>query len=179
MVINTSNLVCDIQHEINESGENEAGVPLGVIPIAGQYKTSIGGDLNARTTRLKTSASHADSEKEGLRLEMEGGKYLDKKQRAVIELLCKRDTNEAKPTERRRRRTNDEPRDDDEGNKKPQEGEEADDGQGGKLKFLSYKNVHDVGVLRLQWDTKYACENSEAGNRHGGGWGFFSWIFFL
>lgn len=67
----------------------------GVIPIAGDF-VHHGKPLNAQWTRLKTSSSNADSEKEGLRVELHGGEYPfeqkhAKPQKAIIEFLCDRD----------------------------------------------------------------------------------------
>jgi len=126
--------------------------------------------LDPQYTRLKTSSSHADSQLEGIRMELKGGKYVKKKQKAVIEFLCSRDDESAA-----------EKRDDEEGDEegKDKSQEEVDDGQGGRLKFLSYEDVEDEDILRLQWKTKYACEDAKDVGGKSGGWGFFSWFFFM
>ena len=166
----TLSVVCAIQYRLDEDGEPEEK-PFGVIPIAGQYPTTNGGKLDVQYTRLKTSSSHSDSQQEGLRMEMHGGKYEKRKQKAVIELLCSKNGDGA--TERR---------DEDEGSgdEKTTLKESVDDGQGGRIKLISYEDVEGVDVLRLQWNTKYACENIESENpKESGGWGFFSWFFFM
>lgn len=124
--------------------------------------------MDPKYTRLKTSPSHADSQLEGLRMELRGGVYNKKKQKAVIEFLCSKDDESG--TEKSEGREGE-----DMENDKSQE--EVDDGQGGRLKFYSY--VEDEGVLRLQWTTKYACEDARDSGRNSGGWGFFSWFFFV
>ena len=162
--------MCGTQYKLDADGVPDEK-PYGVIPIAGQYTTTIGGDIDVKYTRLKTSASHADSQNEGLRMELHGPKYTGKKQKAIIEFLCLRDSDGE--TEKRQ---------DDGGASEerptPSSREEIDDGQGGKLKFLSYMDEEDEGVLRMRWDTKYACEDADAPERSGG-WGFFSWFFFM
>ena len=59
--------------------------------------------------------------------------------------------------------------------------EETDDGEGGTLKFIEYDDQLDPNVLRLEWKTKYACEDAVVGggDKKSGGWGFFSWFFFM
>ncbi|MCJ1295567.1 hypothetical protein MMC34_007130 [Xylographa carneopallida] len=166
----TGTNVCAIQYRLDEDGQPEEK-PFGVIPIAGQYTTSGGGNLDVQYTRLKTSSSHSDSQQEGLRMEMHGGKYEKRKQKAVIELLCSKSGDGA--TEKR---------DEDEGSgdQKKTLKEVVEDGQGGRIKLLSYEDVEGVDVLRLQWNTKYACENIESeAPKQSGGWGFFSWFFFI
>jgi len=156
--------VCATQYILDGEGVPEDD-PFGVINIAGQYSTSIGGDMNPKVTRLKTSSSHADSQQEGVRIEIGGGNYLKRKQKAVIEFICTKGETEK--------------RDDDEQERESQE--EVDDGQGGTIKFLNYGSAdQEEDILRLSWRTKYACEDAEdSGEGSSGGWGFFSWFFFL
>ena len=66
-----------------------------VIPLAGNLEDQGGGSLDHKATRLKTADSHADAEKEGVRLVLQGGRYpLDgpvkerQSQRVIVELLC-------------------------------------------------------------------------------------------
>ena len=152
--------------------------------------------LDAKRTRLKTSDSNTDSQKEGLRLRLGGGKYQKRDQEAIIEFLCKQDGDKV----RRRLRSQDDDDDDKDKDKdkdhdddKKDEGEHKeewdaarnkDDGVGGEIKFLSYEEDQ----LRLEWHTPFGCEDAEKGGSGdsgdngdggGGGWGFFSWFFFL
>jgi len=152
------------------------------IPIAGAFEHSIGGSLDPLWTRLKGSPSSADRHKEGLRLEMHGGKDDDgNKQKAIVEFLCP-----SKHIERMypsHVATADE---EDGGEGKGREGanksgEETDDDDGGTIKLLSWENEGDTKVLRLKWDTQHACENAEGGgsSSSSGHWGFFTWFILM
>ena len=104
-------------------------------------------------------------------MELHGGRYEGQKQKAIIDFLCMKDGEGE--TEKKEQ-------DDDEEQKNPNEQMEIDDGKGGRLKFVDWDpNREGVAKYRLQWNTKHACEDaqSEAGKR--GGWGFFSWFFFM
>ena len=169
-----------------------------MVPIAGDYTAGPGWPLDPHFTRLKNSDSHADADKEGLRLELNGGRYpfegkeKGKKQKAFVEFLCDEDRTglegdeeDGKDTEKeeggkggdssdqRRKPKRDE--DDDDDGKKKDEDEKS-------LRFKSYKpeGDKDVGVLRLEWRTKYACESSY-GNQPGSSshWGFFTWFMIM
>ena len=184
--------VCGIQRAFN-SIKNVTMI-YGAIPIAGEYGLSTGEPLNPRATRLKTSTSPSDRQKEGVRLLLHGAKYPPtrdgKKQQAVIDFLCER-----KEQDRRREISRIAKRDEDkedggdegdgngdgEGDSNPADGQETDDGQGGKLKFLSYDEGQDPMVLSLEWITKYACEDSSSGGSgaSSGHWGFFTWLIIM
>ncbi len=103
-----------------------------------------------------------------------------RKQKAVIEFICdeRRTGLEGEEDGDKRRR-----RDEDE--EKGQESREDDDDEEKEkrsLRFLSYGAVDDIDVLRLEWLTKYACEDAqrggsdENGSRH---WGFFTWFIIM
>lgn len=101
---------------------------------------------------------------------MNGGKYDGKKQKAIVEFICIRQSEE--------RRTmygvstaEDEDR----------SGEETDDEHGGKIKILSWLDEEEAKVLRLQWDTQYACEDAKdgGGSSSSGHWGFFTWFILM
>lgn len=112
--------------------------------------------MDPKWTRMKSSASNADKGKEGVRLEMHGGKDEDgQKQKAIVEFLC--NTN-ARDDRRRDLLVANEEDDGPErnGNNK---GEELDDGHGGKLKLVSWDVEDGTKVLRLDWTTKYGCED--------------------
>ena len=156
-----------------------------VIPIAGEFSHNTGGALDPKWTRLKTSASNADREKEGLRLEMNGGSFEKKKQKAIVEFICQPDL---KDEDRRRdgfvrpyEDGDDDEKDGSENSEDDKNGEVADDGHGGKLKFISWEEEKDVKVLRLEWDTKYACEDAkDSGDESSSGhWGFFTWFIIM
>jgi autophagy-related protein 27 len=143
--------VCAIEHTISDDMDNITEV----IPIAGDLRGSItgGGDLNAKVTRLKTEDSNWGSEKEGLRIVLNGGVHGNpkRKQRAIIEFLCPMDDTES--------------------------GKDLD--PEGTLKYTGYdRKVPDsvVDTLRLEWTTKYACEKDTPA---GGHWGFFTWFLIM
>jgi hypothetical protein len=152
------------------------------IPIAGEYGHTIGGHLDPKWTRLKGSSSFADRDKEGLRLEMHGGKDDDgNKQKAIFEFLC--------PSKQKERRYlfNVTSADDEDGEKGKEKegadksGEETDDNNGGTIKLQSWDNVGDTKILSLEWVTEHACENAEDGgsSSSSGHWGFFTWFILM
>lgn len=141
-----------------------------MIPIAGDLKDGGGGNLDAQWTRLSTSPSHADSEKEGLRVELNGGVYNKRKQTAIIELICDKERTglegEIDPEDQYESRDED-----------PAEGSP----KAASLIFLKYgptTDDSDSDVLRLEWRTKYACEGQrdEEGGSRSSHWGFFTWF---
>ena len=125
-----------------------------------------GRHLEPQWSRLKTSDSPADREKEGLRLSMQGGDK-NKKQKAVVEFLCP-----PKQEDRRRLRRGK--------GGHTATGEEVDDDHDGRLKYISYAQVEDTMVLSLEWTTKYACENAnDEVKTSSGHWGFFTWLIIM
>jgi hypothetical protein len=160
-----------------------------VVNIAGDYTLKTGAPLDSEVLRLKNSGSHADADKDGVRVILSGGAVPLKKggvkQKAVIEFICdpSRDGTETempapgdvdgdggdKESSLRRRA------DDKEEEEKPAKG---------PLVFLDYKTEdvkgEDWGVLRLEWSTKYACESAINEPVKGkGGWGFFTWLIIM
>ncbi len=161
--------VCAIQRS-TDTVENTT--KINTIPIAGDFGLSLGGDLNPKWKRLKSSDSAADREKEGVRLEMHGGKYEKKNQKAFVDFIC------IPESEERRRELG--------SNLAAEEGldrsgEEVDDGNGGKIKFMSWQDEGDVKALRLVWHTQYACEDAveRNGKPSSGHWGFFTWFILM
>lgn len=144
--------------------------------------------MNPKWSSLKTSPSPEDRQKDGLRLEMNGAKYppdkTGKKQKAVIEFLC-----DAKEQERRRKLSGVSPREDDDDSNKdddnkdeenPNAGDEVDDLNGGRLKFVEYVDVDGTMTLNLEWRTKYACEDAKPDpGTSSGHWGFFTWLIIM
>ncbi|KAK7746941.1 type II membrane protein [Cytospora paraplurivora] len=63
-----------------------------VVPIAGDLKIHGMGNLDPKFTRLKTSDSSADAQREGVRVVLYGGQHTvsgqKREQRAIVELLC-------------------------------------------------------------------------------------------
>ncbi|KAF2461970.1 autophagy-related protein 27 [Lineolata rhizophorae] len=194
--------VCGVKTDYNE--EDDIKIVDRVVPIAGDYPTSNGRALDPMWTRLRDSASNTDSNKEGLRLELHGGKYPEKrkgqKQKAVIEFLCDPDRTGLEgidgsslgpsegevesalaAAERRIRREEPEGDGDDSG-----DDDDADDPEDDhrSLKFISYKveGEDNIMVLRLSWLTKHACErdtNDGNGSSGSGHWGFFTWFIII
>lgn len=184
---------------------------IDVLAIAGELSENGGGPngLDEHVSRLKTSESHSDSKKEGVRITMSGGRApLERngiEQRAVIEMLCdpaKVGTEgEVDPTGEyvtspdegasRQRRAEGGEEDDEEDASPTTEHQllKTGDKNGTALIFDSYGPLADNGkldVLRLTWYTKFACESQDdngGGSSGGRGssehWGFFTWMFML
>jgi hypothetical protein len=174
-------IVCGVEYITdNESNKTVVGQ---IVPIAGDYYLRTGKSLESEVFRLKDSGSNADSEKEGVRVELSGGRQpLDdkkgKKQKAIIEFICDRNT-DGKDTEVDDRPENKE--DDEEEESKLRRSEEE---KQKSLRFLSYKDENikgdEFGVLRLEWNTKYACEDwVNQPREHGAHWGFFTWLIIM
>ena len=142
------------------------------------------------------SPSSADADKEGVRLEMNGGKYPFRKkngksQKAFIEFFCDpertgnegyadgdKDDNDAITEDKLNSAIVVRERDSDD-----EEEPEKDPNEGKSLKFISYERDDDgkTEILRLKWYTKYACEgmaNSQPVRRNGR-WGFFTWFIIM
>lgn len=167
-----------------------------VLAIAGSLENVGGSQFEYDATRLKTSDSNSDSQKEGLRLVLKGGKHpLDgpvqerREQRAFIEFLCnpnkKGDEGEWEAEDKyekgggARRRADDKK---DGSEKSAIEHQMKKDGAA--LIWESYGREKDADVLRLTWHTKFACEKRDGddGKDKGGNgstsnhWGFFTWF---
>lgn len=166
-----------------------------------------GSQFEYQATRLKTSDSNSDSQKEGLRLVLMGGKHpLDgplkerREQKAIIELLCDPDkkgtegewsTSEAEQATafppRRRAAADDGGKDGHDGDGHDTDGAESAiehqlRKEGAALIWESYQAEKEADVLRLTWHTKYACEKRDGsekpGEEEGGGDVSRHWGFF-
>lgn len=112
---------------------------------------------------MKSSESSADREREGIRLHIGGGRYDGKDQKAIVEFLC-----DAKKEDKTSKAENEEDH---------KYGNAVDDEHGGTIEILSWDDEDDAKVLRLEWNTQYACEDAKDGDdSSGGGWGFFTWF---
>ncbi|KAK2747788.1 hypothetical protein FQN57_001818 [Myotisia sp. PD_48] len=148
--------------------------------IAGNFITDNGKVLDPRYTRLKAE----DPTKEGLRVELHGGKtkYKGKEQAqmAVFDFICDRERTglegEGNGTDEKKDDKPDQKKESD--NKDTDEKTESDD-KSRSLQFKSYNP--DQGVLKVEWHTKYACENvnSGEGGNSSGRWGAFTWIIII
>jgi hypothetical protein len=186
----TSGSVCGIESSYNPVDDSKITVE-GVIPIAGNYETSIGKGLEPKFERLKSK----DTQTEGLLMEIHGGQYAKKNQKAVIKFECDLD------------RTGNEGFEAAEGSmvsegvaglldqkganatnfgafvKDDPEDDKQDDGK--SLIFVSYGAIDEkTDVLRLNWRTKYACEDFEDdddddSSRKSSHWGFFTWFIIM
>ena len=164
-----SSAVCAIERLFN-TVENVTTI-VETVPIAGEFSHSIGGALDPKWTRMKSSASNADKQKEGIRLEMGGGTDGDgQKQKAIVEFLCDASTTDGG---KRDLLVDEDEQDDGHRDKGNKEGEEVDDDHGGKLKLISWDVEEGTKVLRLDWITKYGCENAKIDEPGSGGghWG--------
>ncbi|KAJ9138675.1 Autophagy-related protein 27 [Pleurostoma richardsiae] len=201
--------VCAIQRTIDPEKPGKDGESVHeVIPIAGDLENYGGGPLDFEATRLSTSDSNSDAKKEGVRLVLKGGKYpLGKKpyreQRTVIELLCdpkrtglegewtaedeyeKEDDSDASSARKREDGDDKEEGGDKDGGDKPEgdaDGEKQLLKENASLIFESYGPLSEnsnVDVLRLTWQTKYACESTrddEGSGEESAHWGFFTWL---
>jgi autophagy-related protein 27 len=163
-----------------------------VQPIAGEFTLSHGRSraLDPRWTRLKGSASNEDTEREGLRLELNGGKYPDTKEgmshKAIVEFLCDPELtgNEGfeEPKEKRLVRRAEEG--EGEGDNEDDEPKLPNLDEGKSIQFVSFKNEGEdqTKVLRLSWKTKYACEGAKAAPpppKKSSSWGFFTWFLIM
>ena len=169
--VRVSFTVCAIERTV----ENLTTV-IHPIPIAGEFSHSLGGALNPKWTRMKSSPSNADKEKEGVRLEMQGGKDSDgQEQKAIIEFLCDPSTKNDRRRSLLLAEDEGEPGDDETGEDGDQNGEEVNDGHGGKLKLVSWDIEEDKKILRLDWTTKYGCEDfkDDGTGSKSGHWGEF------
>ena len=87
--------MCAIRQTVDLSGRNNT--TLTPIDIAGTYKTSNGRSIDAKYELLHNSNSNSDVGREGVRVELHGGRfpYDDTKagidQRAIIEFVCDKD----------------------------------------------------------------------------------------
>ncbi|KAJ4373376.1 type II membrane protein [Neocucurbitaria cava] len=193
--------VCAIRETIDEASDNSSMITP--IEIAGTYQTQAGRSMEPKFELLRNSKSNSDAAKEGLRIELHGGRYPfdDKKngvdQQAIIEFVCDKDRTGLEGDEK----------DDGEVVEPPKEGDKEDDNKNGdekkeerlrrrdtnekgkcedsdrSLRFCGYQDEKTdkdktIRTLRLEWRTQYACEDApvQDGGSH---WGFFGWFFIM
>ena len=171
--------ICGVEYMNQESGDETQWEVVKTVPVVGEYTASHGRRLESKLTRLKDSDSNAESKTEGVRVEFSGSRYpltgkKGKEQKAFIEFICDAEKTGNEGFEETKRNG------DDEVEKKEEEGDDElpnplDEGK--SLKFISYKDKSSTNtdVLRLEWRTKYACENmTDTPTKRG--WGFFTWF---
>lgn len=176
--------MCAVER-INNTVEDTSTVAR-VIPIAGDFTASHGRALDPKWQRLKNGASNSDSDREGLIVEFNGGKYPEKQgtlQKAIVQFECDKDRTGNEEYDVEGEKAVEERSADGDDEKKPKEGDdksEEDEEKNKSLRFISYKAEGDVDVLRLTWRTKYACEEVlDEGGDSKNGWGFFGWVFIM
>lgn len=101
-----------------------------------------------------------------------------RKQKAVIEFICTPDRTGLEGEEERKEDMDLARRRD----KEDGEDKDKDQDERRSLRFVSYGASDDIDVLRLEWLTKYACENATEGGGEGARsrhWGFFPWFIIM
>lgn len=191
--------MCAIREDINQAtGDNSTITP---IDIAGTYKTQTGRDIDAKFELLRNSKSNSDAGKEGVRAELHGGRLpFDSKtgvdQQAIIEFVCDKERSGLEGDEKDNTEHEEDPKDGDaekeeNPDQKPESLQKRDDEKKGKcedsdrsLRFCGYE-LEDSGkgksvkTLRLEWRTKYACENAPRSDDSSSSLGFFGWFFIM
>ncbi|TQB68685.1 hypothetical protein MPDQ_002918 [Monascus purpureus] len=186
----TSKNICGFEYRKKVDGSQTTGVSF---PIAGLDHLGHG-DKVTNITRLK----EIYEDKEGLLVKMVGGEYIDfkdgkkKSASAVIEFECDPDRSGLEGIK-------DIPEESNENEYEEEEGERIfewtiqnephlaeDDETGNITRSLQFKSFgpSDDGsyVLRLDWRTRYACDNylkDRKDNQSSGHWGFLTWLIMI
>ncbi|PWY84168.1 autophagy protein Atg27 [Aspergillus eucalypticola CBS 122712] len=191
----TSKNICGFQYKTALDSHKEEST---VFPIVGLDHLGHG-TKDAEITRLKK----LDSELEGLLVKLAGGEYFDEEQQkkknagAVIEFQCDPDrsgleglqTTEDTEEERRRQWQLSQRADETNGDNENNDNGTIPEG-GRSLQFKSFGPADDdTYVLKLNWRTRYACDNyrDEPGEKNPDGgsgdgsshWGFFTWLIII
>ncbi|OJI84941.1 hypothetical protein ASPTUDRAFT_28655 [Aspergillus tubingensis CBS 134.48] len=191
----TSKNICGFQYKTALDSHKEEST---VFPIVGLDHLGHG-TKDAEITRLKK----LDSEQEGLLVKLAGGEYFDEDQQkkknagAVIEFQCDPDrsgleglqTTEDTEEERRRQWQLSQRADETNGDNENNDNGTIPEG-GRSLQFKSFGPADDdTYVLKLNWRTRYACDNyrdepgeknPDGGNGDGSShWGFFTWLIII
>lgn len=184
--------VCGLRETINLAVEG-GNSTLTPIDIAGTYTTQNNRNIDAKFELLRDSKSNSDAGRDGVRAILNGGRlpFNDKKngidQRAIIEFVCDKERSGLGGDEKDGGDHEDDKDDKDAKEEKLSKREESSKGKcedsDHDLRFCGYQQEKDgkdktVKTLRLEWRTKYACEDAPApdGGSH---WGFFGWFFIM
>lgn len=182
-------VVCGIKTIRHPDDEEKPAVDE-VISIAGSFATSTGKGLDPKYQRLEDLPA---SDMKGLRIELHGGTYQKKNQKAIINMQCDPDRtgNENGHIKKGKEDEDEKVRDAEDEDEDKKDDKDKDDSKEGEnensLSFVSYKyedDDKDVKTLRLDWRTKYACQDyeeddNEEGNKNGRHWGLFTWFVVL
>lgn len=173
----TSVIVCGFQTIV--SHDPDLDTVYRAFPIVGLDHMG-SGSKDPEITRLKK----IDSSREGLLVKLAGGEYKDKEAkkkkpaRAVIEFKCDYDRTGLEGLEKR----DDRRRDVDTSTVLRTSNKNKDSSR--SLQYVSFGKSDDESyVLKLDWKTRYACDNyvrehedDESSDNH---WGFFTWLIIM
>ncbi|KAH7071595.1 autophagy-related protein 27 [Paraphoma chrysanthemicola] len=184
--------VCGLREDINLAVDRNATITP--IDIAGTFTSLSGRVIDAKFELLRNPKSNSDSGREGVRAFLNGGRHPFTKdglnQRAIIEFVCDKEKTGLEGDEKDDGEREDGDKDDGDDDKKEEKLRRRDDAGKGKcedtensLRFCGYQQEDEgkdkkVQTLRLEWKTKYACEDAPSvdGGSH---WGFFGWFFII
>lgn len=191
--INDHPTVCGITQTWNPIDDPEVEHPIisDVIGVAGAYDLAHGAPLDPTITRLKTSNKNV----EGIDIELHGGRHNDLKQKAVVSFICDADWSGNEGAEKGKKRSlissaKAEDEDENDGGDDDQDPKERyKQDPKNALQFVSFQEEGEgssrMGVLRLDWKTKYACEDADQlpdddeDEPKKAGWGFFTWFILM
>lgn len=177
--------VCGIESVYNPVEDSK--MVVGVIPIAGNYETTTGKGLEPKFSRLKSK----DTQTEGILMELHGGKFNKKNQMAIIKFQCDLDRSGNEGFEAADGKmilaraagllVNRGAGAMDIGSLAEDDPEDDKEGDGKSLSFVSYGSTDEkTDLLRLNWRTRYACEDFEddddGPSNKSSHWGFFTWF---
>ena len=178
--------ICGIERHY-EKGKEESYI-ASVIPIAGEYSFTDGRHLDPYWTRLNESDSDAHAGKKGIRGKLHGGYFEEQKQMAIVDFLCAPDMEGTEGfDDKKEKRMIDADAYGSTEKSNRQDGDEVDHpklpdlDEGKALKFSGYKIEDGIGILRLEWKTKHACEDAPEKDAasNTGGWGWFTWVLII
>jgi hypothetical protein len=166
---------------IDPRKEKDGDTVESVIPIAGDLKDAGGKAFDWKATRIGTADS--TDAKRGVRLELSGGMYEHREQRAVVEFMCSDKTGlegEWESEDKYEPGTPDSQKRDEAGGDVgyPEKQLKKDDAA---LIWESHgpsKEDANIDVLHLTWYTEHACYTASGGgdSSSSGHWGFFTWM---
>jgi len=153
--------------------------------------------MDERFELLHNPKSHTDSGREGFRAELHGGSFAKIDNQAIIEFVCDRNRTGLEENEIDDGKKDSDSEDGDKGKDKDGEAKDGkaqnlrrrneDTGCGdsnASLRFCKYgldelEKGKKVRTLRLEWRTKYACEDTPAEPSESSSWGFFTWFIIM